>query len=237
MKKELIIATVLAATSVFALESNSVSFLPVSNPPSTTQDGKNLMLLSLPFKGYGSDSVNVADVLVTDTLSAGDVLYVPTATKGTYDQYTLASGKASWTPGKKVTINASGVPVAGSSDSATEATIPRGQPFWLKTAATNVKLLGELPTQTKTSVTVTTDNNGYKLVAPTTTEQVITLGSLKEAAGTGDLIILANGTRYQKVSSGWKLMPARTAASDDIVISAGTGFWYKANNAARTLSL
>ena len=236
MKKELIIATVLAATSVFALESNSVSFLPVSNPPSTTQDGKNLMLLSLPFKGYGAaESVNVADVLVTDTLEVGDVLYVPTATKGTYDQYTLASGKASWTPGKKVTINASGAPVAGSSDSATEATIQRGQPFWLKTAATSVKLLGELPMQEKMSVTVTTANNGYKLVAPTTTEQVITLGSLN--AGKGDLIILANGTRYQKVSSGWKLMPARTDASDDIVISAGTGFWYKANNAERKLFL
>ena len=228
-------AMVLAATPVFALDSNSISFLPVT-PPYSVQADKKLMLLSVPFKGYGAaESVNVADVLVTDTLAAGDVLYVPTATKGTYDQYTLASGKASWTPGKVVTINAAGAPAAGDSDSAAVATIQRGQPFWLKTAATSVKLLGELPMQEKMSVTVTTANNGYKLVAPTTTEQVITLGSLN--AGKGDLIILANGTRYQRASSGWKSMPSREDASDETVISAGTGFWYKANNAERTLSL
>ena len=233
MKKALLIASAVAATSLFAVDSNEISFLPVTPPAA-----HGLTLLAVPFNGYGSGdsaSIAVADVLLTDGLSNGDKLYIPTATKGVYNQYTLNNG--TWEPNKVVTITGSST-TAGDADSPTAATIARGQAFWLESSASSVKLLGQAATQALKTVSI--PEAGYQLLAPTTSENDILISSL--AGATGDMVILANGTRYQKTSkddagNGWRNVAARTTvigASDKI--PAGVGFWYKAGG-ARSLEL
>lgn len=228
MKKALLIASAVAATSLFAVDSNEISFLPVTPPAAN-----GLTLLAVPFNGYGSDnsaSIAVADVLLTDGLSNGDKLYIPTTTKGVYNQYTLNDG--TWVPNKVVTITGSSK-IAGDANSPTEATIARGQAFWLETSASSVKLLGQAATQTKTTVSAV---EGYQLLAPTTSENDILISSLNGEKG--DMVILANGARYQKTATlGWRNLANRSAAITDAdKIPAGVGFWYKAGG-ARSLTL
>ena len=227
MKKALLIASAVAATSLFAFDSNEISFLPVTPPAAN-----GLTLLAVPFNGYGSGdsaSIAVADVLLTDGLLNGDKLYIPTTTKGVYNQYTLNNG--TWEPNKVVTITGSST-TAGDADSPTAATIARGQAFWLESSASSVKLLGQAATQTKTNKELA---EGYQLLAPTTSENAIQVNALGGAKG--DLILLADGTRYQKTASGWKNVATREAVGDSVVIQPGVGFWYKAAAMGGIISL
>jgi len=240
MKKSFLIATVLATASAFAgqFESNPVGLLTLSSIPTTTD---NLKLVAMPFDGYAEtsgSSVKVADVLLTDTLTgsatadAADKLYIPTGTKGQYNLYTLNASKE-WVPANVVTVTGSRI-TAGAGDPPTDAAVPRGGAFWLETSASSVKLLGQpLPaaSMVKSAKSVSV---GYQLLAPTTSEIDIKVSDL--AGAQKDLIILANGTRYQKATSGWKNVETRKDVTDADVIPAGIGFWYKAA-AAGTLSL
>ena len=232
MKKSFLIATVLATASAFAgqFESNPVGLLTLSSIPTTG----NLKLVAMPFDGYAEGSgtsVNVADVLLTDGLSTNDKLYIPTGTKGTYNRYSLnASGE--WVPANVVTVSGASINV-GVAEAPTVAAVPRGGAFWLETAATSVKLLGQpAATMEKTSKSVSV---GYQLLAPTTSEINVKVSEL--AGAQKDLVILANGTRYQKTASGWKNVATREAVTDADVIPAGIGFWYKAASVGTTLSL
>jgi len=231
MKKSFIIATVLATASAFAgqFESNPVGLLTLSSIPTTD----NLKLVAMPFDGYAEtsgSSVKVADVLLTDGLSENDKLYIPTGTKGQYNRYSLNSS-GEWVPANVVTVSGATI-TAGSGTPPNDAAVPRGGAFWLETTATSVKLLGQpAATMEKTSKSVSV---GYQLLAPTTSEINVKVSEL--AGAQKDLVILANGTRYQKTASGWKNVATRAAVTDADVIPAGIGFWYKAA-AAGTLSL
>ena len=227
MKKELFIASMVAAASVFAaeFESNSMSVLPVDAPPCTVSGGKNLMLLTAPFKGYqGAESITVSDVLLTTGLSDGDKLYIQADAKGKYNCYTLGSG--SWTAANQITITTAGGREEGSL-SANEATIQRGKPFWLETAATSVTLLGEtLSSQVPTSLSTT--RGAYTLVAPTTSESPVALTGESAIGKNGDRILFADGTMYLKANDVWvqqKPSP-NTTLSKGNTIPVGVGFWY-----------
>ena len=232
MKKSFLIATVLATASAFAgqFESNPVGLLTLSSIPTTTD---NLKLVAMPFDGYAEtsgSSVKVADVLLTDGLLTGDKLYIPTGTKGQYNRYSLNSS-GEWVPANVVTVSGATI-TAGSGTPPNDAAVPRGGAFWLETAAPTVKLLGQpAASMATTNVNVSV---GYQLLAPTTSEIDIKVSDL--AGAQKDLIILANGTRYQKATSGWKNVATRKAVTDADVIPAGIGFWYKAA-AEGTLSL
>ena len=238
MKKSFIIATVLATATAFAgqFESNPVAFLQLSSIRSTAD---NLKLVAMPFDGCAEtsgSSVKVADVLLTDTLtgsataSEADKLYIPTGTKGQYNRYTLNASKE-WVPANVVTVTGSSIN-AGAGDPPTDAEVPRGGAFWLETSASSVRLLGQpAASMTKSDKSVSV---GYQLLAPTTSEIDVKVSDL--AGAKGDLIILADGTRYQKATSGWKVVSTRADVKDLDVIPAGIGFWYKAA-AAGTLSL
>lgn len=246
MKKEMLIVSALTAFSVFALDSNEIAILPrdisaipTSVSPSTSS--KNIMLLTVPFNGYStgsSEKLVVAEVLQTYGLASGDRLFTQVSgQKGAYNAYAL-NGSGQWVAQKKVTIE-NGVPVAGSADSAGEAEVARGEAFWLETAATSVKLLGQSAGQEKTATAVV---SGYQLLAPTTSENDLviteTFTSVKGATK-GDNIILADGTRYQFTANGWRNVAARTTpltVADKI--KAGTGFWYRAaDNTSRSFDL
>ena len=234
MKKSFIIATVLATASAFATPtefvSNPVALLQLSSIPATG----NLKLVAMPFDGYAEtagSSVKVADVLLTDGLATNDKLYIPTGTKGQYNRYSLnASGE--WVPANVVNVSGANI-TAGEGTPPNDAAVPRGGAFWLETAATSVKLLGQpAASMSKTSKSVSV---GYQLLAPTTSEIDIKISDL--AGAQKDLVILANGTRYQKTASGWKNVGTRKDVTDADVIPAGIGFWYKAASVGTTLSL
>lgn len=236
MKKNLLIATAIAATSVFAFDSNEIALKAVDV---TSYKAHGRMLLAIPFDGYGTASggnIAIADVLLTDTLAAGDKIYLPKSEAGKYDEYTLSNDKTTWTASRVVDVTSGSIQETTGTP-ASEATIQRGKAFWLQSSATDVKLLGQAASQTTASVSASA---GYQLLAPTTSENDILISSL--AGETGDLVILANGTRYQKTSksdagNGWRNVADRNTvigASDKI--PAGVGFWYKAGG-SRTLSL
>ena len=234
MKKNLLFATAIAATSVFAFDSNEIALKEVTPPKA---DGR--MLLAIPFNGYGtgdSAAIAIADVLLTDALSAGDKIYLPRNEAGKYDEYTLSNDKTTWTASRVVDVT-SGSIQGTTGTPADQATIQRGKAFWLQSSATDVKLLGQAASQSKASVAA---SEGYQLLAPTTSENDILISSL--AGATGDVVILADGTRYQKTGksdagNGWRNVAARnTVIGDSDKIPAGVGFWYKAGG-SRTLSL
>lgn len=223
MKKELFIVSLFAATSIFAateLVSNSMSVLPDVTPPCTSGEGKHLMLVTAPFAGYGSSAnITVADVLLTDGLSNGDILFIQSSAKGTYDRYTFNG--SGWTPAKKITINSNGTSTEGSV-SADVAQIQRGKPFWLETEASSVTLLGQTASQDKQAVLVTSGD--YNLVAPTTSENPVEL--VAAFGANGDRILLASGVKYMKVSGAWKQVSPTRADASAVVIPVGVGFWY-----------
>lgn len=238
MKKSFLIATVLATASAFAttFDSNPVGLLTLSSIPASG----NLKLIAMPFDGCAEssgESVKVADVLLTDgltksdDLSTADKLYIPTGTKGQYNRYSLnASGV--WVPANVVTVSGSTI-TAGSGTPSETAEVPRGGAFWLETAAPSVKLLGQpAATMEKVSKSVSV---GYQLLAPTTSEIDIKVSDLTGAKG--DVVILADGTKYQfKDGDPGYWTKNRVQVTDDDKIPAGVGFWYKAAG-ARTLSL
>jgi len=237
MKNALLIASAVAATSLFALDSNEIAYQPVSNPPSANADGgKHLLLLAASVTGYGTGSsgkIAVADVLLTTGLATGDKLYIQKS-GGEYNSYTLqANGK--WQANKVATVGASGFS-AGSSDSAENAEIDPGKAFWLETAATDVTLLGQASASSASSVVA-----GFQLLSSKASATAITLGSITGAAK-GDIILLADGTRYQmgrtkwmKVADAGTLLSVPTDASE-VTIAAGVGFWYNAAaSGSRTL--
>lgn len=229
MKKALLIASAVAATSLFAVESNEISFLPLTTPP----NANGMMLLAIPFDGYDTTSggsIAIADVLLTDTLTAGDKIYLPKGEAGKYDEYTLSNDKTAWTASRVVDVTSGSILVA-SGTPADQATIQRGKAFWLQSSAETVKLLGQAASQEKADVSASA---GWQLLAPTTSENDILVSGL--AGEKGDVVILANGTRYQRAASVWKNMESRAEVTASDVIPAGVGFWYKAA-AARTLSL
>lgn len=228
MKKNLLIATAIAATSVFAFDSNEIALKAVT-PPSA--NGR--MLIAIPFDGYGTTSggsIAIADVLLTDTLAAGDKIYLPKSEAGKYDEYTLSNDKTTWDASRVVDVTSGSIQETAGTP-ASEATIQRGKAFWLQSSATEVKLLGQAASQTKASVSASA---GYQLLAPTTSENDILISSLDGEKG--DVVILANGTRYQMTASGWKDVSTRKAVTSADTIPAGVGFWYKAGG-SRTLSL
>lgn len=232
MKKELFAVTALAAGMLLAdttvETSNTLGFLPVSDAKAKAAAG--MWLVTVPFIDYqgtagaSEQAVKVDDVLQTANLAENDELFIP-AGDGQYSNYKLNASNE-WEPAKVVTLNADGTVNTESGTAANKATVARGSAFWVKTAATQINLLGEGVTADKTvSVEGGGTVNKWSLIGATTCKTEIDLASF--AGAKGDIIRLADGTKYlyNTSVSGWVKSTALSTKTSD-KIPAGVGFWY-----------
>ena len=230
MKKELLIASLFAATAAVAdstmTTSNTLGFVPVSSDMAMAKASSDMYLVAVPFAAYGSTDakpvpVPVSEVIQTANLTKGDELYIP-AKDGKYDNYKLEEDKT-WTPANVVTLGADGGATVVSGTPATEATVARGSAFWVKTGASQINLLGEGKTDAPTVTAVGgVSKLKWTLVGSTAATKTISLASL--GGSKGDVIVLANGTKYLCSGSTWYLN-GQTEVTD-VTIPAGVGFWY-----------
>ena len=225
MKKELLIASVFAATVAGAgtvTTSNAMAYVPVNNAPCALQDSKRMYMVVAPFEGYDSDQISVADVIQTAGLAAGDELLLRKEDGKGYNVWTLQADKT-WKPVADITFSASGM----QSSSGTSPNVPlisRGQAFWVKTAATSLSLFGNSAGTTAKTVAIPA---GWSMVGSTVPTGSVKISLINDCS-TGDLIMLADGTRYQKKSAVWKKYANKIWADvvDTDAIPAGTAFWY-----------
>ena len=227
MKKELLIASVFAATIAGAgsvTTSNTMGYIPVTAANSTAVDSKKMYMVVAPFVGYDSDKIALADVIQTAGLTENDEIFIPNGTG--YDNYKL-NDKGAWSASKVVTINSDGTVTEKSGTPAETAEIVRGKAFWVKTAATSISLFGNaVPDVAEVSAAGGESKNAWTMIG-STLNAPIALSSLDGSSG--DTIILANGTRYVKGgTSRWKNFTTGkpVALGTEESIPAGVGFWY-----------
>lgn len=238
MKKTIAILTGLVSAAAIAgsIEtSNELGFLPAAP---TAANGK--MMLAIPFENYGATggAIAVSEIILTSTLATGDKLYVANADGG-YDVYTL-SNTGSWVQATKVTVGADGALTVTETQSAELTPIARGQAVWLETSKKTVNLLGQVPAAAA-SVSVTGGGEAFKynLVGQSTPTAVKLSASF---GANGDWLVLADGTTYARNSDTWKKVVKNGKATTlelatGTTLPIGTGFWYLAKGADKTLSM
>lgn len=230
MKKELLVASAFAAFAALAADttvvtSNEMGFVPVSSGLSKAE---GMYLVTAPFSGYEGGNIKVADFLQTANLVKDDELFIPNGAG--YDNYKLNASKG-WDPVKKCTISG-GIVTEAYGTPATDATVARGTGFFVKTSAEQINLFGNAEKTAKASELA----KGWKLIGSTIPTGDVRL--LESFGQTGDMILLADGTKFLKKSDGWKKYVVKVdagashwqSASTD-VIPAGVAFWYSAANA------
>ena len=233
-------ATCLASTSKEVSSANTIGLLQV------TDTTKEYLLVAVPWLDYGtgSESIKVADLIKTATLTSGDKLYVSNGSG--YDVYELIDNN--WTATKTATIGANGTVTEADTPPATLNPIHRGDAIWLKRSKSNKNpfyIFGQKPDVATVNVTVA---EGLNLVASPSANGLV-LSSGIAGSGVGDEIIVnsdsgeeahyyfraptAGGNacwcKKQNKTGSVRKEYVATTASD--VISAGTGFWYKAAKA------
>jgi len=194
--------------------------------------------------GNPANNVKVADLVKTDTLTAGDKLYV--YNNGTWLFYELNSSKE-WVAG--ATANSSVTPVQAGTPST--ATIARGQALYLErqSYATPFYVYGAVGSAVAT--TTLTGATKYLVASPKATAFVPRKGAIEGATAkargtTGDQIIVpleGGATRtYSLVSDKWGYVNGsgvRVKEGDDgyLPITLGTGFWYVTASESNSITI
>lgn len=224
MKKTILLSSILAVGAAFAevvVESTEIGVMGVAMP-------KQAALIAVPFLGYDTTDIVVADMVNTAELAAGSKLYVPNGS-GNYDIWTLTDGKWSKTIENIVigdnTASNVGTPAAN------EVTTKRGGSFWLKpangTAAENCYLLGKPTAEQGESVLVV---DKWNLIGNTSGSTVYL-----DVGAEGDKVCIPNangGLDTYTVRDG-KWLKGRVT-SETVAIAPGLGIWYLAKS-ARTI--
>ena len=126
MKKTILLSSILAVGAAFAsatVDSTEIGVMGIDMP---TGSG----LIAVPFLGYDTENIVVADMVNTAELAPGSKLYVPN-TSGNYEVRTVNSCKA-WDKTASVAIGTS--VAAGAGVEANKVTTARGGSFWLDPA-------------------------------------------------------------------------------------------------------
>lgn len=194
MKKTLAILSSLTVAAAFAGNvdpGNEFGFVPVT--------GKTgLKAVSVPLAGYSVGDptrIKISEILQTGGLAADDKLYT-LGSDGKYSEYTL-QGDGTWKASRVVTVDVNGNMVAASGTPATEATLARGQAFWLDTQATQVCLMGQATTD-QPEVTLST---GWNLVGSSSMTRATRICDIAGKAGD---FLNVNGKTYQySQTKGW----------------------------------
>lgn len=212
MKKLLFAAMMMTAGAALAateLDSSQFGFVPVA--------ASGLTAVSVPVTGYtpGSDIV-IAEVLQTANLTAGDKLYTMTA-DGKYNEYVLQNDKT-WLASRVVTVVGGSI-TSVSGTPATEATVQRGQAFWIQTSAGQVNIMGQATTDGET-VTLSL-STGWNLVGSPSMTQAIAISSIEGTVG--DFISVGKKTYQYTASNGWVNRATRQKVTSEDVINPGVG--------------
>lgn len=233
MKLRSMIGFCALAVAAFGLESNTCGLMNVPSTAKTT-------MIAVPWVTVGgtADAMKVANLVKTDTLSAGDELYYYDESTGTYYCWKLQDG--AWK--KTTTASQAGTFTAPTDDYA----IARGKGLFLVRQDTSkeIWLYGQAGTG---SVSVKITAGAYNMIAnPNTTAY-----DIKDVAGgVGDQVIAYDATGkqilYTKDGEGWyRMAPSETGVTiggvtrypsvktySGCTIPAGQGAWYVSKSEA-----
>lgn len=240
MKKAILLSSVFAIGAAFATEvtsGNAIGVLKFS-----TTDRPAVMLVAVPFAGYGSADCNVkvTDLISTSGLPNGTILRAARETQGEYDVWHLVNGQ--WEPSDVVIINDVGQGEISNAGSATDKTIGRGNSVWLDftnvAKPTEVTLLGQMPG----SGSLTLASGKWNLIGNPGVASTFDLNTAITGVGKGDQICVqdSNGnlTTYM-YSTAWKYRNAETGMMtqvESLTIAPGAGCWYKAAGTGRSFT-
>ena len=223
MKNLLTIAAMMAAGAALAAtdvdSGNMFGFVPVTG-------ATGLKAIAVPVAGYGASAdVKIAEILQTTGLAGksatydGDKLYTMAA-GGKYNEYVLQEDKT-WKASRVVTVGASGI-TADSGKPADEATLERGQAFWLDTTATTVYLMGQAATEA-VEIEPTT---GWQMIGNPSMTAALKVSDVPGVAG-AYLAVGANKYQHLGEGDGWYNAKTRKAVTDSDVIAVGQGAMYR----------
>lgn len=242
MKKAILLSSVFAIGAAFATDvesGNAIGVLKFS-----TTDRSAVMLVAVPFAGYGSADCNVkvTDLISTAGLPDGTILRAASATENKYDAWRLESGK--WTTIDVVEVDAAGRGKISNAGSAADKTIGRGNSVWLDftnvAKPTEVTLLGQMPG----SGSLALASGKWSLIGNPGVTSTFDLNTAIKNAGTRDQICVqdaaGNLKNYTYSSGKWKTRASdgkvKEVSSTDLIIKAGEGCWYFANGTERSFN-
>ena len=234
MKKTILLSSIFAVSAAFAKPAvvTSGNMIGALDTAIATSESQKQVLISVPFLGYETGgAVKVCDMVKTSNLDKDSKLYVPDG-NGAYNTWTLNSD-GEWVADEKVTIGAGGQPSEGQSASQADATVNRGDAFWLepifknKATSGTIFLLGQGADGAGSSDAAAGKWNliGNASIAPKTID----------ITGTdGDQIVAQVGgvLRYYTytAANGWSYKAKGKLTKGNPVIAAGQGLWYKPAN-------
>lgn len=238
----------LAALAAFGADVAGGNVCGLMNVPS---DAK-LTMIAVPWVTVGgaADAMKVADLVKTDTLSAGDELYYYDDATATYYRWVLTDG--AWTPTATAKTDAQGKSVTIAAPDASYG-LPRGKGLFLVRQDTSreIWLYGE-HRASAVSVAVaagTAAAPAYTMIANPNAD-AYDLNAKAVAGAAGDQILLGDGvTLYTfKTDAGWTRKttvtttiggverPVKKDTTEGVVVPAGQGAWYVSKGGAPTIS-
>lgn len=213
MKKQLLLATSLMSFAALATVIDSPQ--AIGSIPVTT--GAKQMI-AVPFVKADGSAADVFELLATAKLAAGDKIHIWDSSNKGYRSWILANvdGALKWQAVTQVNIGV---------NEQTAKSVKRGDAFWLETSSTALFLMG-YPAASAGAVSVTLAP-GWNLVGSTALVEGKTVKNVENSAK-GDIIVLSAGDKIQRGKSTWLKLLSDGTTSDmsDVVLSAGTGFWY-----------
>lgn len=236
----------LAAATALGADVMGRNVCGLMNVPS----GAKVTMIAVPWVTVGgeADAMKVANLVKTDTLSAGDELYY-------YDGATYFSWKLQsnvWTPAATTKEDAKGNPVTIQAPDASYA-LPRGKGLFLvrQDATKEIWLYGQHSTA-QVSVAVAAGTAGtpaYTMIANPNAE-AYDLNEKGVGGAAGDQILLGDGgtTLYTRTETAWTRKTDvtktingvdrtfKTDTTDGVVIPAGTGAWYISKGGSPTIA-
>lgn len=241
----------LAAATALGADVMGRNVCGLMNVPS----GAKVTMIAVPWVTVGgeADAMKVANLVKTDTLSAGDELYY-------YDGATYFSWKLQgnvlqgnvWTPAATTKEDAKGNPVTIQAPDASYA-LPRGKGLFLvrQDATKEIWLYGQHSTA-QVSVRVAAGTAGtpaYTMIANPNAE-AYDLNEKGVGGAAGDQILLGDGgtTLYTRTETAWTRKTDVTKTingvdrtfkkdtTEGVVIPAGTGAWYVSKGGSPTIA-
>lgn len=240
MKKTILLSGILAVGVALAdptpstVDSTEIGVMGLAMPSTTS-------LIAVPFVGYDSSAIMVADMVNTAELGLGSKLYVPDG-NGKYNIWALQSGGGDakvWTKTVQVAITKTDAKESVSPNAA-EVGSNRGDAFWLEPvplsdAASTLYLLGKPVSEAGVS---TAAAGKWSLIGNTSGIEAVPTG----AFASGDMIAVpqSNGklmTYNYNATKGWWIREGLAVVGEQtITVAPGAGIWFFAKGSQRTIT-